>query len=357
MVLHEIDISRVLLATMCREGRMDCWSEVADAGPWRVTETRDEIETLVAARDHDVDVAIIRMPLDESIDTDIINVLRDVSTGSYMPIIAVVANECEVHRCRLLDCGADDVVHEGIYANEMIARMKAMLRVKRLYDELDSARNELENVLQRERKRLYDLQKDNDQLRRMCTTDPLTHVQNVRSFSDLLSHEFKSAKRYGNSLSLLTLDIDHFKVINDNHGHPSGDYVLKELAVILTQSVRESDVVARTGGEEFCIILPRADRDEANKLAERIRQHVFAREFTVHGDNIHATVSLGVATFPSDAEVTEARMLVYFSDQALLIAKETGRDRTVQYSDLPKATRKRMRASYKDVTNSTQSTP
>ena len=177
-------------------------------------------------------------------------------------------------------------------------------------------------------------------------TDPLTHAQNVRSFRDILHHEFNMAKRYEQPLSLLMLDIDHFKVVNDTHGHPSGDYVLKELAVILKQSVRESDVVARTGGEEFSVILPKGGAPEAAVFAERIRQHVRDRQFIVYGQNIHITASIGSACFPADAEIVEPQMLAYFADQALLAAKESGRDCVVPVSSMDMTIRQRLRRQY-----------
>jgi diguanylate cyclase len=216
-----------------------------------------------------------------------------------------------------------------------------------------SSRTALEMVLDREQKLLARLREDNKVLQAKCTTDPLTHVRNVRSFGGILEHEFRSPKRYDASLSILALDIDHFKVINDTYGHPSGDYVLKELAVILTQSVRESDVVARTGGEEFCILLPKADQAQAAIFAERIRTEVSTRKFSVFGSDIHVTVSLGQATFPDNAEITEPGMLTYFADQALLLAKDTGRDRVVKFSDMSQE--KRIRLRQQQLTTATES--
>jgi len=310
---------------------------------WRILATDDQIEALAAVSSRGIDMAIVHMPLDHSIDTDLPNVFRGVSPMPYLPVMIVASDSAEAQRCRFLDSGADDVIPERTSPAEVRARIRAVLRVKDLYDQLAASRSALEKALDRERKWLSRLRRDNEKLRAMCTTDPLTHVQNVRSFRDILDHEFKSAKRYNTSLSILALDIDHFKVVNDTHGHPSGDYVLKELAVIFTQSVRESDVVARTGGEEFCILLPKADHAQSAIFAERIRREVSARKFIVFGSDIHVTVSLGHATFPGDAEITTSQMLMYFADQALLLAKETGRDRAVKFGDLQKELRIRMR--------------
>jgi diguanylate cyclase (GGDEF)-like protein len=337
-----IDDSRILLFSM---GVLQTGASCPDlhCDEWKITATEDEIDAFASVRGKGVDLVILHMPLDDSIDADLPNVLRRISPMPYLPVMIMSADSAEAQRCRFLNSGADDVIHEQTSAVEVRARVRAMLRIKDLYAQLDSSRKALELVLDREQKLLIRLRKDNKALEAKCTTDPLTHVRNVRSFGNILEHEFKSAKRYNTSLSILALDIDHFKVVNDTHGHHSGDYVLKELAVILTRSVRESDVVARTGGEEFCILLPKADQEQAVIFAERIRQEVSARKFTVFGEDIHVTVSIGQATFPDNAEITAPTMLTYFADQALLLAKDTGRDRVVKFSDMPREKRLRMR--------------
>ena len=312
----------------------------------RVIEACDEIKAFKAVKSQGIDLAILHVPLEESIDTDLPNVLRSVSPAAYLPVIIIVSDPAEALRCQLFDSGADDVISEQTSVAAIRVRIRAMLRIKELYDQLSTSRAALERALQRERKLMARMRRDNEQLRALCTTDPLTHVQNVRSFAEIFDHEFKIAKRYGNTLSFLMLDIDHFKMVNDTHGHPSGDYVLKELAVILTQIVRESDVVARAGGEEFSILLPNGGDRQARKFAERIRKHVCNRKFIVHGQIIHITVSIGIATFPANAEIGDPSMLKYCADQALLVAKETGRDRVVAFSDLPQPTRVRLRQQY-----------
>ncbi|MCD6364481.1 MAG: diguanylate cyclase, partial [Planctomycetes bacterium] len=273
-----------------------------------------------------------------------------VSTASYLPVVILVPTAQEQERCRFLDSGADDAISTDTSAIETAARIRAMLRIKELHDKLAASQIALGKALCRERKLLEKSRRDNEYLKVLATIDPLTHIQNVRSFHDILQHEFQGAVRYGRHLSLLMLDVDHFKVVNDTHGHPSGDYVLKELAVILKQSVRQSDVVARTGGEEFAVILPNADRARAAAFAERIRRHVYERKFIVFGEQIHATISIGTASYPSDAEITEAGMLVYFADQALLTAKETGRDRIVAVHEMNTVVRQRMRRQYRRPT-------
>ncbi|KKL21567.1 hypothetical protein LCGC14_2444160, partial [marine sediment metagenome] len=194
---------------------------------------------------------------------------------------------------------------------------------------------------------LTQLRRDNAHLLSLATTDPLTRLQNTRHFDSFLESQFKIGRRYDRKLSVLAFDLDHFKLINDSYGHPTGDYVLKEFAVILKQCVRESDLVARTGGEEFSIVLPNAKRSEAGRLAERIRRAVSEREFVVFGKTVHITTSIGSASYPEDAEITEPHMLTYFADQALLRAKQSGRDCLVRFDQLSRSERRALRRQFR----------
>ncbi len=313
---------------------------------WRIVHVCDPAETLAAVKSGNVDLVMLHLPADEAADMDLPGVLRRISPSRYLPVMIVVAGAAEQQRCDYLNSGADEVICESTSPPEMLARARALLRIKGLHDQLAASRTALKQSLDRERKLMDKLRRDNAHLQVLSTTDPLTHVENVRSFCEILRHEFNNARRYGSSLSLLMIDVDHFKVVNDTHGHPSGNYVLKELAVILKQSIRDSDVVARTGGEEFSVILPKANLHQADRFAERIRREVRERKFNVYGTDIHVTISVGSATYPDDAEIVEPEMLVYLSDQALLEAKEGGRDRVVALHDLPTPVRVRLRSLY-----------
>ncbi|MCY2931324.1 MAG: diguanylate cyclase [Planctomycetota bacterium] len=320
-------------------------SSLGQAG-WHVQTAGDEVEALTAVRNEPIDLVLLSLPVEEMVSEDLPNVLRRVYPGSYLPVMIMASGPAEEQRCRFLHSGADDVVCVSTGPAEVVARAGALLRIKRLHDQLSASHEALQQSLSRERKLLRQLRHDNEQLQRLATTDALTHVQNQRSFQDILAHQFRTAKRYAHHLSLLTLDVDFFKTVNDVHGHPSGDYVLKELAQIFLHSVRESDVVCRTGGEEFSVILPEADARQAQAFAERIRAQTAAREFIVYGQAIRVTVSIGAATFPTDVEITDTGMLVWFSDRALLQAKQTGRNRVVACGDLPPAQRAAWRGEY-----------
>jgi diguanylate cyclase (GGDEF)-like protein len=156
--------------------------------------------------------------------------------------------------------------------------------------------------------------------------DPLTRLYNKRYFLDRLDSELKFAQRHDASLSLLMLDLDHFKRINDTHGHLAGDAVLVNLAAILTRAVRNEDVVARFGGEELAIILRAIPLDTALQLADRLRRIVEQTATLFGGLELRATVSVGAAGYPeSRAETVEE--LIISADKALYRAKDAGRNR------------------------------
>ncbi len=321
-----------------RSGRC---AELTDAG-WRVLPTDDVREAMAAIRAGMVDLVLIHLPFDGAANMDLPRVLREIVPLERVPVVILAEDLTDTERAHLLNGGADEVISRSICPAEFVARINAQLRLKDLHDELAQSHHELEHALARERCLLAKLRRDRAELRELCTTDPLTRAQNVRSFRDILAHEFKVSVRYGQPLSLLMLDADHFKLVNDTYGHDAGDYVLKELTVILQRHVRQSDVVARTGGEEFGIILPRAGAKQAGKFAQRIRKEVAAHRFVAYGHHLRLTISIGWASYPADSEVTTAEMMVYLADQALLVAKETGRNRVVAFGRLDGDVRRRL---------------
>ena len=159
-------------------------------------------------------------------------------------------------------------------------------------------------------------------LKNLANTDPLTKLLNRRRFDELISIEYGYALEHGTSLSIIFLDIDHFKKVNDNYGHSSGDEVLKELAKIVQHAVRDTDIVARWGGEEFTIILPSTTKDSAYNIAEKIRKSIEKHIFL---DVFNVTASFGIAQLECDENIEK---LIKRADDALFLAKEGGRNRT-----------------------------
>lgn len=166
-----------------------------------------------------------------------------------------------------------------------------------------------------------------ERLEELAETDALTGTYNRRHFQRSLERELRRSERYSRSLALVMMDIDHFKRLNDEYGHPAGDAVLKGLAAVVDKTTRNIDIFARYGGEEFVLILPETHLEGAAELAERLRGAVETHEFPVSDDEkIHVTISLGVAVYPA-AKTAEA--LVQAADDALYRAKEAGRNRMV----------------------------
>jgi diguanylate cyclase (GGDEF)-like protein len=167
----------------------------------------------------------------------------------------------------------------------------------------------------------------------MSYTDSLTDLHNYRYFRKRLDEEIERAKRYGRSVGLLLFDIDGFKAFNDTHGHQQGDKLLREMGAVLKGSLRANDIIARYAGDEFCIIMPEADKTTSNNFMDRLRTAIADAEFEAadRAENCHVTISVGGAIYPDDAETSEK--LIYCADMALLRSKSAGRDRGTLYSE------------------------
>ena len=162
-------------------------------------------------------------------------------------------------------------------------------------------------------------------LETLSRTDPLTGLLNRRSLEDFLAKEYSRFKRHGTKFSALMLDVDHFKSINDQYGHSTGDGVLKMLADSCTGKLRRHDVMARYGGEEFCVILPYTDAEHAAMLAEKLRTAIFAKALNVGDSAVRVTASIGV----SEVQASDKNPgdILERADAALYEAKQSGRDR------------------------------
>jgi len=165
------------------------------------------------------------------------------------------------------------------------------------------------------------------QLTQLAITDALTGLANRRRFNDELEAGLKAVQQAGTSMALLIMDIDYFKPLNDQYGHDAGDKALTEVAALLQKGLRDHDLVARVGGEEFAILLPRASASQALFIAERLRQQIADHKWR-HGEKwMKLTMSVGIA----QASATDTPQTLYQrADQAMYMAKRTGRNRVVQ---------------------------
>lgn len=206
-----------------------------------------------------------------------------------------------------LDVGADDYLVKPADENELRARVRAGLRLQRA---------------------LADLEAKNELLERLALTDALTGLANRRAFEEALSTETARATRHGKPLSLLFLDLDHFKNVNDQHGHAVGDEVLSAVSDLLKRLGRRGDMTARIGGEEFAVLLPQTSLSQAKLVAERIR---VALEASPVGRTkpVKMTTSIGCASYDGNGDMPSSTLL-RVADEALYRAKQDGRNRVAQ---------------------------
>jgi len=172
------------------------------------------------------------------------------------------------------------------------------------------------------------LKRLNKELEELSTLDPLTRLPNRRFFASQITYEIAINKRYNHDATLVIIDIDHFKKVNDTYGHLAGDFILKELGDFLKYNVRESDTVCRWGGEEFMLLLSHTDLEGAKILSERLRRKIESYMFIFEDEHINITVSIGVTRL--DHEKDDAFNISYArADEALYQAKNSGRNQVV----------------------------
>jgi diguanylate cyclase (GGDEF)-like protein len=169
-----------------------------------------------------------------------------------------------------------------------------------------------------------------EKMEMLATTDGLTAVYNHRTFQNILAEEITRSIRYKRNMSLLLLDIDHFKSFNDTYGHTTGDLVLREIAKCIRETIRRNDVPARYGGEEFVVIVPETTAQDALIIGERIRQNIAALIIPVNDQQLHVTVSMGCANVPEHA--SDSQHLINSADAALYFSKENGRNQLNVYN-------------------------
>lgn len=283
--------------------------------------------SVLRARRPDLLITDVEMPGMSGMDLcRIVKANQGANGFGFVPVILVTSRR--EGKIEGLELGADDYLVKPFDMQELTARVKSMLRMKTLHDALLDKNRELDRANQElEAKRL--------ELLTLSRTDPLTGLHNRRYFEERLQVEFERSRRYRVPLSCVMLDIDHFKHLNDGHGHAAGDEMLRAVAAVARASLRSVDLLARYGGEELIALLPETALDEARGVAERIRASIAALEVSKPGSRstlLRCTASIGLATYPSP-EMSDADALLRFADDALYTAKAAGRDRVHAHAD------------------------
>lgn len=251
------------------------------------------------------DVLILDKNLPDTEGIDLLRELRGIDSYEFTPIVMITADDSRSTRVDALESGATDFLTKPIDTSELIARMKNMVNLREYHLMLTSA---------------------NENLEKLATTDPLTEVWNRRSFMDRLQMEMQRAYRFEQDLTVAMLDADHFKRVNDTHGHAVGDQVLVGIAKAARARLRDIDVLGRLGGEEFALCLAQTPMEGGRVVAERIRQDIQKLKFTSGNEEFGVSVSIGLAQWTRGESASDA---LDRADKALYEAKEAGRNRVV----------------------------
>jgi two-component system cell cycle response regulator len=228
--------------------------------------------------------------------------------GIGTPVIVITGHGDEMVASRLIQAGAYDYLSKKQINTESLCRaISSTLEKAGLRKEINKAHQKMAE---------------------MSTIDELTGLYNRRFFSDSLNHEVTRAGRYKTDLALCIIDIDHFKRVNDTWGHSAGDLVLKEIARILQEAARKTDIPCRYGGEEFAVILTHTESEGARIFSERFRKQIAAHGFKINDTTFFVTVSCGIFSFNHDPDLSSIQLFEH-ADKALYQAKETGRNRVV----------------------------
>jgi diguanylate cyclase (GGDEF)-like protein len=287
---------------------------------YEVTWARAGVEALQLARSQAPDLIVLDVVMRDMDGLAVCRWLKMSPDTRDIPVIMLTVKG-ELHeRVDGLNVGANDYLPKPFADEELEARIFASLRVRSAETEMRRRNVQLESMLHH--------------VETLTITDPLTGLVNRRRFADVLRHEYAVTRRYRNPLSCLAIDIDRFKAINDQLGPSGADRLLSALAQRVGQTLREVDLAARSGGEEFAILLPQTPKDGALALAERILACVRHPAFPIDGANVPVTVSIGVAS-TSDVDSSVAEDLVRAAETALAMAKGRGRNCVAAYVSPP----------------------
>lgn len=251
-----------------------------------------------------------------------------------IPVIFVSASEKREDIVSVLEIGANDYIKKPFFFEELLARIGVQFRIiymneenKKFLNTQEKLSQNLLNLLEEVRMQKEQIQRMNRLLKQKSITDPLTKVYNRGYFFNILKREIARVNRYREDLSLIMIDIDHFKNINDTYGHLIGDEVLKGMVNVCKKRIRTSDLMARYGGEEFVILLTNTSSENAYQVAEDVRKSVEKILFkTRSGEKFKVTVSAGITSYISAEDINDffARL-----DDNLYEAKSNGRNRSI----------------------------
>jgi len=277
----------------------------------RYYEAEDGLEGFKKLLSSPVDIVLCDLEMPRIDGFKFLSMMKARADLQDIPVIMLTGMNDRETKIKGLEQGANDYITKTFDPEELVARVKVHLKIKQLQD---------------------DLKRSNDLLLELSNTDHLTGLFNRRYLMDTLEKEVQRSVRKNGYLSVIILDIDHFKGVNDTYGHLQGDIVLQKVALHLQKELRNYDIAARYGGEEFVAVLPDATCKEAAFVADRVRMAVQTAKFSGDLSKLSISVSLGVATFPSQ-HCNTVDGIIKLADDALYRAKNLGRNRVECASD------------------------
>ena len=290
----------------------DILSQLKETG-YRVTHFRtadeaseefDRVEVYGSHADA-YDLVLTRLKLEGIMSGDeLVSRIRSYEDGrGFIPIIVITDIECDERRISLYQAGVNDFLQKPIMHQELLIRISNLITNKRLLDKVHDIRREL-----------YAL----------ATTDKLTGCHNRHSLMEFSDKFISQARRHEYPVSMLVIDLDHFKAVNDNHGHATGDVVLQQTGELLNSCFREEDLVTRYGGEEFVVLMPHCDGNGATEKAEEVRVAIE----NLKPEGLDITTSIGVSSFEVGCD-QDFEALFHAGDEGVYKAKENGRNQVV----------------------------
>ena len=299
---------------------------------YRFREARDGAQALSAIREHRPDLILMDVEMPGLGGVEVCRIIKANSGDGgfgFIPVILMTARQA-AGKVEGLELGADDYLVKPFDMLELGARVKSMLRLKALQDTLVEKNRELDKANK-------ELARKREELLALSRTDALTGLSNRRYFEERLQEEFTRARRYRSPLSLVMMDIDYFKRINDTYGHPFGDEVLRAVSQVTRARLREVDMLARYGGEELIALLPETSPADALRACERVREAIESLQLEHHATDgtkrmVRCTASLGLASIPSPT-LQNAQELLRAADECLYAAKGAGRNRVRQHEE------------------------
>lgn len=284
---------------------------IADLG-LEVETADDGMQALEMVKTNPPDLLLVDVVMPKMNGLELCRMVKSIHSELFLPIILVTAKDDIESKITGIKLGADDYLTKPYNPLELQARISAMLRIKSLQDKISDKRQELEAL---------------------SVIDTLTGLYNHKAMQQRLRDEFMRAQRYNEPLSVLMIDIDNFKEINELYGHEFGDYILGEFAKLLKTSLREIDIAARYGGEEFLAILPQTHFTGSLTVADRVWRNVAAATFKNERHSHRLTTSIGIAFYPNKA-IDSVERLLTFAEEALHQAKSEGRNRICLHQHL-----------------------